>query len=204
MATSVAKALEQGWFLRHGYPLAVLSDQGRNVDGTLINTLCEKLGIAKLRSSPYHPQGDGQAERSVETFKQAMRCLLAERRISETDWPALVQEVTFTCNSYINVSTGYSPHEVMHGARLRSKADCVFPVERPSDFSDVQSYCQHAEEARKMIDRNVWENILGSQQRMERNYNQGTKNSEIESGDWVWLNNEARSSCLSPMFKGPW
>ena len=133
-----------------------------------------------------------------------MRCLLAERRISETDWPTLVQEVTFTCNSYINASTGYSPHEVMHGARLRSKADCVFPVERPSDFSDVQSYCQHAEEARKMIDRNVWENILGSQQRMERNYIQGTKNSEIESSDWVWLKDEARSSCLSPMFKGPW
>ena len=74
-ASSVLGALEQGWFLRHGYPLALLSDQGRNVDGSLINGLCHRLGISKLRSSPYHPQGDGQAERSVETFKQAMRCL---------------------------------------------------------------------------------------------------------------------------------
>ena len=56
-ASSVVRALEQGWFLRHGYPLALLSDQGRNVDGALVNGLCERLGIEKLRSSPYHPQG---------------------------------------------------------------------------------------------------------------------------------------------------
>ena len=31
-AGSVPKALEQGWFLRHGYPLILLSDQGRNVE----------------------------------------------------------------------------------------------------------------------------------------------------------------------------
>ena len=91
-ASSILGTLEQGWFLRHGYPLALLSDQGRNVDGSLINGLCHRLGISKLRSSPYHPQGDGQAERSVETFKQAMRCLLEERHISVTDWPTLYRK----------------------------------------------------------------------------------------------------------------
>ena len=109
-AGSVLKALEQGWFLRHGYPLILLSDQGRNVDGSLINRLCATLGISKLRSSPYHPQGDGQAERSVQSFKQALRCLLEKRNIGETGWPSLVQEVTFACNSYVNSSTGYSPN----------------------------------------------------------------------------------------------
>ena len=94
-AGSVLNALEQGWFLRHGYPLILLSDQGRNVDGSLINRLCATLGISKLRSSPYHPQGDGQAERSVQSFKQALRCLLEERNIGETGWPSLVQELTF-------------------------------------------------------------------------------------------------------------
>ena len=112
--------------------LAVRS--GRNVDGALVNCLCERLGIEKFRSSPYHPQGDGQAERSVETFKQAMRCLLEERHFKETDWPTLVQEVTYTCNSYFNASTGCSPHEVMYGGPLRSKADVIFPFSRPRDF----------------------------------------------------------------------
>ena len=39
---------------------------------------------------------------------------------------------------------------------------------------------------------------------MERIYNRGTKCSEIESGEWVWLRNGARPHSLSPMFRGPW
>ena len=101
-------------------PPRIAVRSGRNVDGALVNSLCERLGIEKLRSSPYHLQGNGQAERSVETFKQAMRCLLEERHFNETDWPTLVQEVTYTCNSYFNASTGCSPHEVMYGSPLRS------------------------------------------------------------------------------------
>ncbi|KAI6647470.1 hypothetical protein LOD99_12466 [Oopsacas minuta] len=40
-----------GWFHRHGYPLALLSDQCPNVDGTLVRELCEKYAIQKLLSS---------------------------------------------------------------------------------------------------------------------------------------------------------
>ena len=39
---------------------------------------------------------------------------------------------------------------------------------------------------------------------MERNYNRGSKCGEIESGDWVWLRNDARSNSLSPLYRGPW
>ena len=62
-AVTVAKALEYGWFNRYGYPSALLSDQGRNVDGVLVKELCAKYGITKLHSSAYHPEGDGEAER---------------------------------------------------------------------------------------------------------------------------------------------
>ena len=160
-ASSVVSALEQGWFLRHGYPLTLLSDQGRNVDGMLVNALCKSLGIAKLRSSPYHPQGDGQAERSVETFKQAMCCLLEERHVDVTDWPALIQEVTFVCNSYVNAGTGYSPHETMYGATLRSRADTVFPFVKQNVFTDIKDYCSQAEKAREELIEMVRENING-------------------------------------------
>ena len=91
-AQSVTEALESEWFLRHGYPLAVLSDQGQNVDGCLVRQLCQHLGIEKLHSTPYHPQGDGEAERGIQSFKQTMRCLLAENNMSRTEWPRLLRE----------------------------------------------------------------------------------------------------------------
>ena len=109
-ARSIEQALVHGFCSRHGYPRVMVSDQGRNVDGERIREWCRSVGIKKQRSSLCHPQGDVQAERSVQTFKQVMRCLLDEREISVSNWPILVDEVTFTMNSLVNTSTGFSPH----------------------------------------------------------------------------------------------
>ena len=51
-AESIEMAFEHGCSRRHGYPVIVLSDQGKNVDGAV-------FGNGKRRSSPYHPEGDG-------------------------------------------------------------------------------------------------------------------------------------------------
>ena len=65
----------------------------------------------------------------IQTFKQCMRCLLEERQISRTDWPKLTQEITFVCNSLVNVSTGLTPHEIMFGERLRGGVEPYFLLE---------------------------------------------------------------------------
>ena len=116
-ASTILTALERGWFYRHGFPIT-LSDQGRNVDGSLIREACRKWGIRKIHSSPYHPQGDGEAERGIQTFKQTMRCLLAEKQMERTAWPDLLQQVTFIHNTQSNASTRFPPSEVMFGCRL--------------------------------------------------------------------------------------
>ena len=115
-AKSIETALEHGWCRRHGYPLVVLSDQGKNVDGERISKWCDRMGVEKRRSSPYHPEGDGQVERTIQTFKQTLGCLLEDGHIEKTNWPALLQEITFACNGLPNASTGFSPHHLMFGA----------------------------------------------------------------------------------------
>ena len=71
---------------------------GPNVDGLEIRRSLEAFGVSKLRSSPYHPQGDGQAERSIQTVKQTIRCILSDRQIEKDCWPAVLQEVAYTLN----------------------------------------------------------------------------------------------------------
>ena len=56
-ATSVLNALSTRWILVHGAPLYLLSDQGSNVDGSLIRAICDAFGIEKRRSLAYHSQG---------------------------------------------------------------------------------------------------------------------------------------------------
>ena len=77
-ATTIKSAILDAWVHCHGRPNIAVSDQARNVDGDVINELCEQLGIKKRRSSPYHPKGDGQAERSVQTVQALIRCISAE------------------------------------------------------------------------------------------------------------------------------
>ena len=105
--SSLIGALENGWFNRHGIPNILLSDQEGAVDGQRIREMCKRLGIQKKRSSAYHQQGDGQAERSIQSFKTALSCIFEDRQIADTHWPKLLQEITFILNSLPNASTGH-------------------------------------------------------------------------------------------------
>ena len=46
-----------------GMPDVVHSDQGRNFESTMLKQSLEAFGIAKSRTTAYHPEGDGMVER---------------------------------------------------------------------------------------------------------------------------------------------
>ena len=69
-ASTILAALESGWFYSQGYPISLLLDQGRNVDGLLVREMCRKLGIRKLHSSPYHSQRDVETESCIQCLNR--------------------------------------------------------------------------------------------------------------------------------------
>ena len=105
--------------------MVLLTDQGRNVDGRVIQELCSDYGITKKVSSPYHPQGGDEAERSIHSIKQALRCLLAEQERDKAEWPTILQQAAFVHNSLQNSNTKFSPQELMYGTTLRSSIGTV-------------------------------------------------------------------------------
>ena len=58
-AGTVAKSLVDGFISKFGCPSEIHTDQGKNMDGVLMQNLCELLQIAKTRTTPYHPQSNG-------------------------------------------------------------------------------------------------------------------------------------------------
>ncbi len=48
-----------------GVPHLILTDQGTNFLSKVLKDVCEHLGIAQLKTSPYHPQSNGQLERML-------------------------------------------------------------------------------------------------------------------------------------------
>ena len=81
-ATSISRVLSKAWLFVHGIPSFLLSDQGSNVDGEVMRELCDEWGIEKRRSSAYHSQGNGLAERNIRNVKEILRCVLHDRKLS--------------------------------------------------------------------------------------------------------------------------
>ena len=123
-AESLVSAFEQGWIYRgHGVPVKILSDQGSSIDGRKFREFCRLLGVEKKRTTPYHPETDGMAERNIGMVKQVIRCLQLDRRLEKYSWPSLLTEVSFHCNGMTNATSNTSPLMLTRGQQPRCPMD---------------------------------------------------------------------------------
>ena len=60
---TVATSSVEEWILRFGAPDTLHTDEGTNFNSEVMKDLCQVFMIDKTRTSPYHPQGNGQVER---------------------------------------------------------------------------------------------------------------------------------------------
>ena len=82
-ALATAKLLWNNFIVHYGFPNKIISDQGCNFESELIGNLCVVAGIQKLRTSPYHPQTNGQCERFNSTLLNMLGTLTPEQK---KDW----------------------------------------------------------------------------------------------------------------------
>ena len=61
-ALATAKLLWNNFILHYGFLAKIITDQDQNFESKLIENLCQVAGVRKLRTSPYHPQTNGQYE----------------------------------------------------------------------------------------------------------------------------------------------
>ena len=111
-APVVAKVLRDHWFGCYGIPAQLHSDQGRNFESALIKEICGLYGVQKTRTSPYHPQGNGQTER----FNQTLCALIKSLSVTERRrWPEALPHLVLIYNSIPHGVTGIAPYTLMFG-----------------------------------------------------------------------------------------
>lgn len=66
-------AIMRGIFARFGLPETIVSDNGPQFVSSEFEDYCSRNGIHHVKTAPFHPQSNGQAERFVDTLKRKMK-----------------------------------------------------------------------------------------------------------------------------------
>ncbi|PAA64027.1 hypothetical protein BOX15_Mlig018570g1 [Macrostomum lignano] len=127
-ANTVAEALVICVMLRHGVPEVVHSDQGRQFEAKVFKQTCALLGAEKLRTSPFHPSGNGSVEKFNRTLGNMLSGFCSE---NQATWDALLPYILWAyCNSSEHSSTGESPLKVLRGMEPRLPVDLALGGQR--------------------------------------------------------------------------
>lgn len=139
-AKTTARVLYDQFIVRYGVPERLHSDQGRSFECKLIKELCGIMGIDKTRTSPYHPEANGLAERFNKTLQDLLGTLPIDRKKM---WKDHIASVVFAYNCTKHETTGASPHFLMFGREPRLPIDIEYGI-RDSE-SDSTSYTEYVQ-----------------------------------------------------------
>jgi hypothetical protein len=109
-ALAVEKAFCTHWVFSYGPPRYLLSDNGPQFTAKFFMEVCRELGIAKVFTTAYHPQTNGQVERFNRKILNALRTYVAK---SQVDWDDYTSAITYGYNSRIHASLGFAPFELV-------------------------------------------------------------------------------------------
>ena len=123
--TSAARTIERlrKLFPTYGLPEQLVSDNGSQFTSDEFRTFMRNNGIKHIRSAPYHPATNGSAERFVQTFKQALRAALTEKKT--LSWK--LTNFLLAYRTTPHALTGEAPAVLFMGRNLRTKLDILKP-----------------------------------------------------------------------------
>jgi len=90
-AAGVAKLYATYVFPHYGLPKKVISDRDPRFASNFSREMCSLLGIKQNISSAYHPQTDGQSERTNQSLEQYLRLYCGTHQKDWAAWLPLAQ-----------------------------------------------------------------------------------------------------------------
>ena len=163
--------------VRHGVPVSIVSDRDPRFTSRFWRRFQEHLGTKLNMSTAYHPQTDGQSERTIQTIEDMLRVCALDFKGSWDDHLPLVE---FSYNNSYHASIGMPPYEALYGRKCRSPVYWEEVGERKMLGPEL---VQQTKEAVELIKKR----LIAAQDRQRRYADPHRKKIEFKVGEPVLL-----------------
>ncbi|KAJ0442228.1 putative nucleotidyltransferase, Ribonuclease H [Helianthus annuus] len=106
---------------RHGVPISIISDRDPRFTSELWQATYRSFGSRLDMSTAYHPQTDGQTERTIQTLEDMLRACVID---FGNGWERHLPLVELSYNIY-HTSIQAAPFEALYGRKCRSPLCCA-------------------------------------------------------------------------------
>ena len=172
-------------FIDHMFKLDELSEKivshrGSQFVSAFLQVLMKTLGTEVAMSTAFHPQTDGQSERTIRTVKQMLRAFCHDKL--ET-WIQYLAMIEFACNNSVNASMKFTQFSLNFGKHPSVS------VHMQTGFSEVRGQ----EEVDSIFKRPYEGYVLAkahleeAQEKMANRTNRHWRDHNYYVGDEVWL-----------------
>ena len=130
-------------FARHGLPHKLVSDNGPQFTSNEFQLFLNSCGILHIKTAPYHPATNGEAERFVSTFKNFVKKFdnNSSLSLSQLDKAILNFLLTYRCTPHS--ITELTPSYLMFGRQIRSSLELLRPVQSKVELKNVSRQDKH-------------------------------------------------------------
>ena len=161
----------------HGVPLSIVSDRDPRFTSRFWRAFQRELGTDLRFSTAYHPQTDGQSERTIQTLEDMLRACVLDFGGSWDDHLSLIE---FAYNNSYHSSIRMAPHEALYGRRCRTPLCWDQVVDSSVVGTDI------VEEANEKI-RVIRQRLQTAQSRQKSYADRRCRELEFEVRDLVYL-----------------
>jgi hypothetical protein len=161
----------------HGVPKKIVSDRGTQFTSHFWQQLHEALGTHLKFSLAYHPQTDGQTERTNQILEDMLRACALQDKIG---WDRRLPYAEFSYNNSYHTSLKMSPFQALYGRNCITPLHWDQPRERQVFSPEI---LLEAEENIRM----VRENLKVAQSRKQSYADTRRRDPSFKVGDYVYL-----------------
>jgi transposase InsO family protein len=136
---TIADALHRHVFMVHSCPKIMHSDREASFTSKILTKVCERLGIRKIHTTGWQPSANGIIERFHRYLGAALTMFVDE---FGSDWDKYLASALFAYRTSTNMTTTYSPFELMYGRQPNLPIDNVLNISHNA-YKDEAEYFIH-------------------------------------------------------------